>query len=343
MLIAYNQEQFITEAVQGAFSQTYSPLEIILSDDCSPDRTFEIMQEMAAQYQGPHTIVVNRNERNLGLIGHINRVMEFAKGDLILAAAGDDISLHFRTEEIYRAYCFVNKKAYSIYSQAILIDELGNQIGTTNFIHDSNKFSLSNMAEHQISVPGSTQAWQRSVFDFFGGLDDRVMSEDISIPFRAKLLGDIYLIDKPLVKYRYHNNNTWQQPRNANFFSTVSWQIQQHEKRITSLVGVWQTKINDFDQIILEYPHMSAKYVDLKSRLLKRFREINLEDQYLKSPNLRRVLIIINAIALKVPITRWMRWIAQYSFPYIYYFFRKTLISFNNPTSSGKPHLLPSK
>lgn len=41
-LFAYNQEQYIREAVEGAFSQTYKPLEIILSDDCSRDRTFEI-------------------------------------------------------------------------------------------------------------------------------------------------------------------------------------------------------------------------------------------------------------------------------------------------------------
>jgi glycosyltransferase involved in cell wall biosynthesis len=41
-LFAYNQEQFIAEAVQGALSQTYSPLEIILSD-WSADSTFHVM------------------------------------------------------------------------------------------------------------------------------------------------------------------------------------------------------------------------------------------------------------------------------------------------------------
>ena len=36
-LFAYNQEKYIREAVEGAFAQTYAPLEIILSDDCSTD------------------------------------------------------------------------------------------------------------------------------------------------------------------------------------------------------------------------------------------------------------------------------------------------------------------
>lgn len=39
-LLAYSQEKYIREAVEGAFAQTYEPLEIILSDDCSSDRTY---------------------------------------------------------------------------------------------------------------------------------------------------------------------------------------------------------------------------------------------------------------------------------------------------------------
>ena len=57
-LLAYNQEPFIREAVEGALAQTYAPLEIILSDDCSTDRTFEIMQETVAAYRGPHKVVL---------------------------------------------------------------------------------------------------------------------------------------------------------------------------------------------------------------------------------------------------------------------------------------------
>ena len=45
-IAAFNQEAFIREAVEAAFAQTYSPLEIVLSDDCSKDRTFDIMKEM---------------------------------------------------------------------------------------------------------------------------------------------------------------------------------------------------------------------------------------------------------------------------------------------------------
>lgn len=45
VVTAYNIERFVREAVECAFAQTYSPLEIVLSDDCSSDRTFEIMKK----------------------------------------------------------------------------------------------------------------------------------------------------------------------------------------------------------------------------------------------------------------------------------------------------------
>ena len=95
-LFAYNQEQYIREAIEGAFAQTYQPLEIILSDDCSTDRTFEIMREMAAAYEGPHHLIVKKNEVNLGVATHFDKVMGESAGDLVVVAAGDDVSYDSR-------------------------------------------------------------------------------------------------------------------------------------------------------------------------------------------------------------------------------------------------------
>jgi glycosyltransferase involved in cell wall biosynthesis len=87
-VFAYNQEQFIREAVEGALAQTYSPLEVILSDDASPDRTFEIMQQVASQYRGPHRVILNRNSTNR-LTGHVNALGTRCTASSYLAA-GDD-------------------------------------------------------------------------------------------------------------------------------------------------------------------------------------------------------------------------------------------------------------
>ncbi|MEO8808402.1 MAG: glycosyltransferase, partial [Burkholderiaceae bacterium] len=72
LLIAYQQEKTVAQAVAGALSQTYTPLEIILSDDASNDGTFAAMQAAVAGYTGPHHILLNRNPRNLGIGAHLS-------------------------------------------------------------------------------------------------------------------------------------------------------------------------------------------------------------------------------------------------------------------------------
>jgi glycosyltransferase involved in cell wall biosynthesis len=207
VIVAYNHERFVREAVEGAFSQTYSPLEIVLSDDCSPDRTFEIMQAMAAEYRGPHKIILNRNKKNLGIGAHFNRIMELSHGELIVGSASDDISLPERTSEIYRAWLDTDKKAFSLDSMYEVIDESGNITGRSSPSDPPQELSLLRFSKTLTNlVSGFSHAWHRKVFDVFGPLPD-ITSEDIAIPPRSVLLGGVFHIAKPLVKYRMHGAN----------------------------------------------------------------------------------------------------------------------------------------
>lgn len=207
VLIAYNHEKFIEEAVQGAFSQTYTPLEIILSDDVSSDRTFEIMQKLATAYKGSHKVIINRNKKNLGIGAHINRCMELSNGELVVGAAGDDISLPERTVEIYLAWIDSEKKAFSLDSEYEMIDEGGNTINRPPLKDLPKEHQLLHFSKTLVNyVEGCTHAWHRKVFDVFGPLPN-ITSEDVAIPPRSMLLGKVLHIDKPLVKYRTHGKN----------------------------------------------------------------------------------------------------------------------------------------
>lgn len=207
VLIAFNQEKFIEEAVQGAFSQTYTPLEIILSDDVSRDRTFEIMQEMAAAYQGPHSVILNRNGKTLGVGAHINRCMELSHGELVVGAAGDDISLPERTEEIYKAWLDSDKTAFSLDSRYEMIDEAGERINVSHEQCLPKEEQLHHFSKTIVNyVSGCTHAWHRKVFDVFGPLPN-ITLEDVAIPPRSMLLGKVIRINKSLVKYRIHESN----------------------------------------------------------------------------------------------------------------------------------------
>ena len=58
------------------------------------------MQQAAATYNGPHKIVLNRNDENLHIGGHVNTVNRMASGELVVVAAGDDISLPSRVRTL---------------------------------------------------------------------------------------------------------------------------------------------------------------------------------------------------------------------------------------------------
>jgi glycosyltransferase involved in cell wall biosynthesis len=207
--LSYNQERFIREAVEGAFAQTYSPLEILLSDDGSSDRSFEIMSEMAASYRGPHKLVLNRNPGNLGKGPHISRAMEIAKGELILIADGDDISLDVRAERSYREWVRTGRTACSLFANGIMFDarerEIGKLIGGEIPSHARTVEEA--VSRGGIGVAGCTHMFMRRCFDVFGPMTDRTNKEDMTIPFRSLLLGEVRYLDEPLIRYRVHGGN----------------------------------------------------------------------------------------------------------------------------------------
>jgi len=206
-LLAYNQQDYIREAIEGAFAQTYAPLQIVLSDDGSRDNTFHVMQEMAANYRGSHQILLNRNEPNRGIVGNVNRVMELAQGELVVVAAGDDISLPERTELTYQSWQNSHRRALSIYSKPLPFSKHGPVSWTFQARPQTHCLGYQ-LDNGWVSVFGACHAWHRSLFEFFGPLPDTLGEEEKSIAFRAALLGEVLFEDRAMVRYRVHEGNT---------------------------------------------------------------------------------------------------------------------------------------
>lgn len=87
--ITYNHEPFIANAIEGFLMQkTDYPYEIIIGDDCSTDKTREIIEEYANHYPGRIRIIAS--DRNVGVIANEHRVLTEAKGKYIAFCEGDD-------------------------------------------------------------------------------------------------------------------------------------------------------------------------------------------------------------------------------------------------------------
>ena len=176
-LFAYNQEKYIREAVEGAFSQTYQPLEIILSDDCSSDRTFQIMQEMAAGYLGPHEVRVRQSEVNRGLIDHVCDVVDALTGKFVIFAAGDDISRPERTVSTVEMW---SDQFHAIFSKCDLTNERGD-VFKNNWIPEGNvksRLPWLKVVSHPLFVYGASSAYRSDVLRKLPRANTKVFSED---------------------------------------------------------------------------------------------------------------------------------------------------------------------
>ena len=203
VVLAYKQEQFIREAVAGAFAQSYSPLEIILSDDCSPDRTFEIMQEMAAGYRGPHKIILNRNAHNMGLIRHVNAVSAACHGELLVGAAGDDISLPERTSKLVDAWIAAGKGTAFVYSQLQRITMDGKPIhAKTPILEKQNGDPIAILKNWGGQISGASSAFTSSLWKIFGPLNEDTPYEDKPMFWRGAMAGKIVFVPDTLVLWR---------------------------------------------------------------------------------------------------------------------------------------------
>lgn len=206
VILTFNQEDYVGEAIEAAFSQTYSPLEIVISDDASTDATSDIIRSMVGKYKGLHKIVFNINERNLGIGAHVNKVFQMASGHFLIIAAGDDISAADRTKLTVDRWLEKGRRPSMIYCAAEVIDADGNYVGQLDTALPNISHETSTLIEHSpIKKPllmGACAAYSKAVISEFGPLMDNLGIEDIPLTIRSSQMGGIECISKSLVRYR---------------------------------------------------------------------------------------------------------------------------------------------
>lgn len=88
VIITYNQEKYISRAIESVLCQKEWVYEIIVSDDCSKDNNWEIIYSYVRKY--PDLIKAYRNEHNLGIYGNMNAAYDRVTGNVISSLSADD-------------------------------------------------------------------------------------------------------------------------------------------------------------------------------------------------------------------------------------------------------------
>src|SRR3712207_1086613 len=89
LMLAYNHEKFIAQALDSALMQQVNfDYEIVIGEDCSTDNTRDILIRYQKEY--PHRIRLLLPEKNLGMHDNLIQTFKACRGDYIAFLEGDD-------------------------------------------------------------------------------------------------------------------------------------------------------------------------------------------------------------------------------------------------------------
>lgn len=210
IFLSYRQEAYVREALRAVLHQDLADHEVVIGDDASPDGTRRIIEEEIAAYRGPARIVLLPLAPNVGVIRNFDRCAAAASGEILVAAAGDDVSHPQRLRrvaEFFRDHpgCMAH------YSNARVVDAAGVVLRPAWYHHQgvlSRRFDPRSFHLYQgVQFCGATGSYRRDVFGKFPPMAGTTGGEDGPAILRALLLGAAAVDAEILLDWRWHGAN----------------------------------------------------------------------------------------------------------------------------------------
>jgi glycosyltransferase involved in cell wall biosynthesis len=193
VLPVYNVQDYIEECIASILSQSVQDFEVVVIDDCSTDRTVEIIESFDDQ-----RIQITRKEKNGGLIESLNVGFQLAKGKYIARVDGDDYNHPLRFE-----------KQLNILINNPKVNACGcwmESFGSTKFIIKHRKEHKEIQSRLLISNPmslGSAMLFKDAFKNFQFNIK-KIHVEDYDFWAQAAWSCEFYNIQEVLYFYRFH-------------------------------------------------------------------------------------------------------------------------------------------
>jgi len=305
-MCTYNGERFIEEQIDSILNQSYTNFELIITDDCSSDKTIEIIKK----YQlDDKRIKLHQNEHNLGFVKNFEKAISLCSGRYIALADQDDIWKEDKLKEFIESI----GDNVLIYSDALLIDEHSKETGEELIRPDKHLVSGSNNRAFILEncVSGNTLMFKRELLDHILPIPEDISFHDIWIAFVASTYGSITYTEESMTYYRrYSEQITKTREKNyENFFdrfekkknlrlesATASVKDLQNFLALSILTNV---KTRDIIQMLIQHFENYEKiyYNFPLHRLLEKYQD----DMFaMRKKNKRRKRVMRTAMGLKV-------------------------------------------
>ena len=198
---AYNAALYIEEAIQSVLYQTYQDWELLVIDDCSSDRTPEIIKFYIKK---DSRICYVRNECNLGVADSRNKGISIASGEWIAFLDSDD---SWRLDKLQKQIDYIqNLDAYFIFTGSSFMDE--NSRSLNYYLPVPNRITYKELLKQNI-ISCSSVLIRRSIIKDYPMENASYLHEDFAVWLRILRDKNIYAygINEPLLIYRVSSNS----------------------------------------------------------------------------------------------------------------------------------------
>jgi len=182
IVTCYNHERFVVNCLESIKRQEYPELQILLSDDCSKDKSVKVIRDwMSSNPSVP--ITFTENQRNQGLCRTVNEAMKLAKGKYVCPLSTDDAWEPGKILEQVMLMQTLPDRTAVVYSDAFLMAESG-ELLPRRFIETYRQFEHPPQGDiHHILwegnfIPAMTTLVRRSAFEKVGCYDENLYYED---------------------------------------------------------------------------------------------------------------------------------------------------------------------
>ena len=209
-MMTYNCEKYIDKSLKSVLSQqTTFPFEIIISDDASTDKTYQIITDIAENYE---FIKLHKNKDNLGILKNFFETLHRCKGEYVFDLAGDDwlsnpYALQTLVDELDQNpnYSFVDSGFDCYYERSGIIKSFINQ----NIVTSAKEDYITRHKVYGTSFMGC--CYRKSSIEKYVNFNEyknqQIDFEDYPILTDLMMNSDFGLIPKVLSVYRKHRDS----------------------------------------------------------------------------------------------------------------------------------------
>jgi poly-beta-1,6 N-acetyl-D-glucosamine synthase len=186
LIAAFNEERVIVNTIRAVLSNDYPNLEIVVVDDGSSDATSEQVRTYFGHLPNVHLI----QEENRGKAGALNRAIQLATGEILIALDADTLFARDTIRRLVRR--FSDPRVGAVAGNV----KVGNRINPLTYWQAIEYITSQNLDRRAYSyinavtvVPGAVGAWRREAVLQAGGYSTDTMAEDMDLTWRIRRIG----------------------------------------------------------------------------------------------------------------------------------------------------------